>query len=169
MNLLEEYRNFYYNGLQESQTLNSKIEVSITLVTVLGTGNLFLLKNMILFDVHWYLKPLPIINFVLFLISCILLYFAYFGYHYHYFPVKDMNNTIQATRDFYAECDDKENLIGTHCDKLFLEIYQKCSASNANENIKKHKKHRRFDTSLMISFVVLAISIAYILYIKYIK
>lgn len=169
MDLLEEYKYFYYNGLQESQTLNSKIEVSITLVTVLGTGNLFLLKNIELFDAHWYLKPWPIINFILFLTSCVLLYFAYFGYRYHYFPVKDMNDTIQATKDFYKDHEDKENLISTHCNKLFLEIYQQCAASNANENIRKHKKHRRFDTSLMVSFTVLAISIAYILYTNYIK
>ena len=167
--MLEEYKDFYYNGLQESQTLNSKIEVSITLVTVLGTGNLFLLKNIELFDAHWYLKPWPIINFILFLTSCVLLYFAYFGYRYHYFPVKDMNDTIQATKDFYKDHEDKENLINTHCNKLFLKIYQQCAASNANENIRKHKKHRRFDTSLMVSFTVLAISITYILYTNYIK
>lgn len=169
MDLLQEYKDLYYNGLQESQTLNGKIEVSITLLTVMGTGNLYILKNINLFDAYWYLKPWPILNFILFLVSSVLLYFAYFGYYYNYFPVKDMNDTIQATKDFYSKYENKENLIDAHCNKLFLEIYQKCSASNAIENIKKHKKHRRFDTSLMISFIVLAISIAYILYIQYIK
>lgn len=46
MNELQEYKDLYHDELHIAENLNSKITNSITLLTIIGTANVLLLKDL---------------------------------------------------------------------------------------------------------------------------
>ena len=99
MNVLEEYKELYYNSLEHSDRLNNKIGNSITFLTLIGTGNILIWSKYFTSIIDTVFLILCFLSTTSFLWSGYLFVKAYSGYKYAYFPSDKVSLNIKETRE----------------------------------------------------------------------
>lgn len=165
MNLFDEYKELYYKEIEFSDRLNNKITTCITLLTITGTGLIFLWMQLTTnFLLHWKYSIyglLCLISLFFFIRSLYFFYKAYVGYQYSYFPVKAIRESIDATFQYTNGKENGDDMAVKHIESMFKERFITDAISNRQENAKKNQNHRNLTIWIIRSFVVILIAFAY--------
>lgn len=138
MDELEEYKELYYKEIEYTERLNSKINMCMTFLTIIGSGVILVWSQLgkaspsIYF---WIYLILCIMSSVSFIICIIFFYKAYSGYEIHYYPIKEM-----------------------------AERYLNDAIHNREQNRLKNKRHRRLIHLVAITFMILLVNFAVSIY-----
>lgn len=168
--LLQEYRDFYYKEIEHSERLNNKSGTFITFLTILGSTQVLLWTQFKSFEIHVYsviYLVLSVISLVFFAVSVIKFYHCFSGYSYNYFPIEGM---ARATVDTYEIAGDNEEdikLADEHIYNMYCERFLNDAITNRKTNIDKNNKHKKLTQIICISFIVTAIVFSYGLAIDY--
>ena len=162
MNLLEEYKELYYKELEHSDRLNSKISVSLTLLTIIGGGIIFLFQECVThFSTSWHsiiLSVLSLISIFKF-IQCIYRFFkAYSGYIYSYFPVKGAKNNIDILLERTAEIENGDKIADHHIEAMMKRRFIEGALHNNGMNALKHKRHRELGDCIIFTFIIVVVT-----------
>ena len=166
IDLLEEYKELYYKEIEYSERLNSKINICITFLTILGSAQILLwtqLKesNIIYYTIIYII--LCIASLFVFIMSLFVFYKAYSKYNYCYFPIKDMAlKTIETYNIAKTSQNPKKNSkkADNHVYNMFCERYLNDAITNRNINIIKNDRHKKVVTYICICFILTIITFA---------
>lgn len=158
LNLLAEYKELYYKEIENKNTLNGKIGTSITLITVLCTGQIFIVGIMAQLDL--ILKTIPIIFFLLELTSAILtiatLYFflkTYYKYNYDLVSIEEINRIISYNQSLKGTYQNSEIENANY--EFLKKYYMDTTIKNRKQNLIKNKFQLKLSTSISLSMVSL--------------
>ena len=156
--LMSEYESLYNNTISHSERLNNRIGNSIAIITVLGTGNILVWKE-------YFTKPINTIYLILcfiallsFIVTMILFYRAYSGYTYAYFPIEDIASKISETIELTKNDTDNGERCNNHIRGMMGRTYLRCAVENTKQNIIKNNRYKKFITSVVFSFIAIAIA-----------
>ena len=163
MDLFDEYKEFYYKEIEHSDRLNGKISTALTLLTILGAGEILLLKDLFPFTptlVHNIYGILCILSFISFMASIYMFTKAYSGYNYNYFPLKSINDAIKEISETInnSSIEVDGDLIDKYIKRMFKERYIEDAMHNREQNIIKNNRHRILNVLITITFIIVMIS-----------
>lgn len=158
---LQEYKELYYKETEYSETMNCKIGTSISIITLIGSAQIYIWTKIISLDLIFSL--IPIIFFTLSLLSLISFfqllyrfYKTYYGYEYNLFPVKDFINFTNETYNLseHYTIDELNSHVYNNMCKLFIEN----AILNREQNKRKNINHKKLTTNILKSVVLVMIS-----------
>lgn len=167
IDLLQEYKELYYKEIEHSERLNSKINVCITFLTILGSAQILLwtqLKNFSMCIYTYIYFALCIISLVVFVISLFKFYKAYSKYNYCYFPIKKI---ALVTKETYEIAQNSSNpkkdrkIADHHVYDMYCERYLNDAIVNRNINIIKNDRHKKAVTYVCICFILTIITFSF--------
>jgi len=161
MDLLSEYKDLYNNTIEHSERLSNKINISMTQLVAITTGNIFVWREFFTSPVSLIYLILCFISFVSLVVASVLFYRAYSGYTYAYFPTKDMNIKIQQTVAKTKNIKNGKEIADNHISGMFSRTYLKCAIINADENILKTKRHKALSMCLVLAVLAPVIAFAF--------
>ena len=100
MDVLEEYKELYYKEIEYTERLNSKINICITFLTIIGSGVMLVwskIESVYTCKYFWVYLSLCITSSVLFSLCIIFFYRTYYGYKINYYPIKEMAISFNET------------------------------------------------------------------------
>jgi len=163
MDKLQEYKELYYKETDYSETMNSKIGTSISIITLIGSAQIYIWSKIMSLDI--IISPIPILFFIISLLSLITFfqllyrfYKSYYGYEYNLFPIKDFisfTNETYSLSEYYSSDELNSHVYNNMC-KLFIEN----AIFNREQNIRKNIYHKKLSTNLIKSAVLIMISYA---------
>ncbi len=157
MNLLQEYKDLYYKEIEHSDRLNIRISTSLTLLTIIGTAEAFIINESISkFSLSWYsivLSLLCLINSFTFFQCIYSFYKTYRGFDYSYFPIKGMTEYIEVINQDESIIN-KENEIT----EMLKYKFSQDAINNRQENYKKNMSIRRLIIWIFRAFIFIIIS-----------
>lgn len=168
MDKLQEYKCLYEHEIDYSNQKNNRITVYLTLLTLLGTGDVYLFKS--LFPIHvcwWWIIYLTLIVIVsVCLIGAIkAFYTAFMNYSYSYV---NMYGIDRSCTQFNKQLKDQNipeetinEIINQTLYDMLSEMYLNCALQNQVTNIKKQKNHEKFMNTYIISIVLLMVAYVY--------
>lgn len=170
LNLVAEYKELYYKEIEYKDAMNNKIGTSLTLLTILCTGQTFIIG--ILTDLNLVFKIIPIIFFLFELVSAVLtlitLYYflkTYYKNSYYLISIKEIKEKLSYNAsliNFYVENEIEE----ANC--IFLKNYFIDKAiQNREQNLIKNKYQMKL--SAYMTLAVFSLIITYIFWILLIK
>lgn len=141
MDILQEYKELYYKEIEFKDTMNNKIGTSITFLTVLSTGHMFMWDIMIELQVVIHIIPilfllLEIVSVFFTGVSMYNFYRAYFKYNYHLVSVREIKNTIESNNNLIRYYTKKE--IDEANIRMMSSTFSKYAIINREENIRKN-------------------------------
>ena len=161
MDLLQEYKDLYYKELDFKDTMSGKIGTSITLLTAIATGHIFMWNIMIELDI--VLRIIPIIFFSIemlsigfAIISCYYFYKTYYKYDYRLISIEKIKQSIDnnmALSKIYTKKEIEQANISMLCDAFY-----EYAAYNRILNIRKSKYQLNLTTCETISIILLGIT-----------
>lgn len=170
VDLLQEYKELYYQEIAHSERLNAKISTSLTLLTALITGEMVLWSDMfplnftILHLLYLFLcsfSVAPIIFSVKFFLK------SYAGYDYQYFPIEKVKDNIQKSIIFANSLKNGQKKLDNHILFMFQQKFSEDAIHNRKQNRLKSENHRLLTVWIMASFLLVVPSL--ILWIGYIN
>ena len=176
MNELQEYKDLYHDELNIAENLNSKITNSITLLTIIGTANVLLLKS--LFPIEntiWSIAYIfiCIINIIAFARTVYRFVKAYTGRVYNYFHVKEIQkkceqyqeNILSELKSQNCKIDETDirDIIDKKMEYWTTNEYLSCAILNRLANASKSQELYKLTRTIIINIIIVFIS--FILYI----
>lgn len=168
MDKLQEYKCLYEHEIDYSNQKNNRITVYLTLLTLLGTGDIYLFKS--LFPIHacwWWIIYLTLIVIVsVCLIGAIkAFYTAFMNYPYSYVNMYAIDRSCtQFSKQLKGDKIPEETInkiINLTLYDMLSEMYLNCALQNQVTNIKKQKNHEKFMDTYIISVILLMVSYIY--------
>jgi hypothetical protein len=160
---LQEYKELYYKETEYSETMNSKIGTSISIITLIGSSQIYIWTKIMSLEI--IISPLPIIFFIISLLSLITFvqllyrfYKSYYGYEYNLFPVKDFLSFTYETYNLseYYSTDELNSHIYNNMCKLFINN----AIFNREQNNRKNINHKKLSTNIIKSVILVMFSYA---------
>ena len=105
MDLLQEYKELYYKELELKDSMSGKIGTSVTLITILCTGHMFMWDIMIRLD--FVIHPIPMIFLILEIVSVFYTCLSMYNFYKTYFRYKYRLVSIEGIRE---SIDNKKNV-----------------------------------------------------------
>lgn len=165
MDQLQEYKCLYEYEINYSNQKNNRITAYLTLLTLLGTGDVYLFKSLFPMYICWwwiiYLTFIVIVS-VCFIVSIKEFYRAFMNYPYSYVNISQIdisctNFNKQLENQEIPEETINEVMNQTRYDML-SEMYLNCAMQNQVTNIKKQQNHEKFINTYIVSIIVLMLS-----------
>ncbi len=154
MNLFDEYKELYYHEMKFSDRLNQKISNSITMLTIVGAGEILVWNDCL------NKTPFNIILFILCLLSlqCFLIalykfYRAYSKYTYGYYPIKETKDYVDQSLSKMKSNPNYKNSIRINIENQFALNYMKCAIINREQNLLKSNAHRKLNRWIVLSII----------------
>lgn len=157
MDLLQEYKELYYKEMEFSNKLSEKINICITFLTILGSGQVLLWTQSLEFEISVYTSiyfVMCCISTGLFITCLFKFYKAYSGYKTQYFPIKAMARAVKET--YYIA--NKKEAADKHVYDMFCERYINDAIHNREVNKEKNNNHKVLISWICRAFVFLIIS-----------
>lgn len=155
--LLAYYKDLYEKEMEFSERLNGKITNAITLLTVIGSGHVLLIAEIFPFTsrLNFYSIATLLLCFAsgcLFVWTINRFVSAYTGFEYDYFPIEDMDKTIQvAIRRKMGE--EEQRVIR----ERLIALYREGAIKNRKTNRTKSERHLELNAAIITSFCALLI------------
>lgn len=165
---LQEYKCLYNHEIEYSYQKNNRMVVYLTLLTLLGTGDIYLFKGLFPISVVWWwfgYLTLVIITSACFFYSIKAFYDAFIEHSYSYV---DMSAIDKSCTQFRKQLEE-QNVSSEEIDKaidqtlysMLLEMYLNCALQNQIVNIAKQQSHKKFIETYIKSIIFLMISFIY--------
>lgn len=161
MDLLQEYKDLYYREIEFKDSMNTKIGTSITFLTVLCTGHMFIWDIMV--DLNYILHIVPILflstealSVIYTVFSLYNFYKTYFKYEYHLVSAEKIEKAIAKNNSLSAHYSSKEIADANYC--MMCQTFYDCTVHNRNENLRKNGHHIKLSSSLVKAIITLIIT-----------
>lgn len=171
MNELQEYKDLYHDELHMAEYLNSKINSSITFLSLIVTANAMLLNSLFPIQATFisiFYLILCITNIVVAAITIYIFVKAYTGHTYFYFNIESIisnciqyeQNIIKQLQSQSANIPQKEifALVNKKKEQWIIEQYLLCSKCNRKTNERKTCRLYNFTVSVIINVIIVFIS-----------
>lgn len=164
-NKLDEYKSLYIETSGHSEQMNSKLGNYLTSVAIMGTGAIYLYKQLLKSDYDFWFMIVSMLSIISFCISTYLFVRLFLHYTYAKFPIEKINGYSEKYKVYVqSKYGDKwEEYYNEGMEDFFSVTYLSCAAQNHLQNIEKNNRIRKFVTSLLITFVIEFVSYAYML------
>ena len=176
MNELQEYKDLYHDELQMTEYLNSKITNSITFLTIIGTANVLLLKNLFPIEASfWSIFYLIICltNIIIFLFTVYRFVKAYTGHTYLYFYITDIMSKCEQfkknilkqikSQDFDVAEEKIIPIVNKKRENWIIKEYLRCAEFNRASNNKKSQELYKLSHTIILNIIIVFMS--FIIYI----
>lgn len=170
VDILQEYKELYYQEIEHSERLNAKIGTSLTLLTVLISGEVILWIDMFPIQTNFFhLSYLTLCSFSMapLIFSTKFFLKSYAGYDYQYFPIEKIKSNIEKSITHANTLEDGQNKLDKHISFIFEQKYSEDAIHNRKQNQLKSENQRRLTVWIMASFLIVVPSLA--LWIGYIN
>lgn len=152
MDLLQEYKELYYKELELKDSMSGKIGTSVTLITILCTGHMFMWDIMIRLD--FVIHPIPMIFLILEIVSvfytCLSMYNfykTYFRYKYHLVSIEGIRESIDnnnSLKNYFQPYQIQQANYDMMCNTFY-----EYAIKNRKENIRKNLHQMNLSSSLV--------------------
>lgn len=160
MDILNEYKNWYYKELERSVQINNGFTGHLTLLSILGTGIVFIWTNLgDNNDLICFILSAVVTLF--FALSCTYFAGTYIGYKYSFIDIAEfaaLFSRIDAYKKVHPNDADKLEL---RREELLISNYRDFSKENRIINIKKSRNQHLLMLSIIIDFFVLFALVVY--------
>lgn len=171
MNELQEYKDLYHDELNIAENLNSKITNSITLLTIIGTANVLLLKSLFpientIYSIIYLL--ICIVNIIMFLKTVYRFVKAHTGRVYNYFYLKDIQNKgIQykkiiieelKSKNINADSESIADAVNKKIEYWIIKEYAGCAKFNRKVNAEKSQELYKLTRSIIYNIILVFVS-----------
>lgn len=166
MDCLQENKELYNQEIEYSYQKNSKIEVYLTFLTILGTGEILLIKSLLPISICWWwiiYTTLVVISSICFINCMIKFYSAFNSYPYSYVNISEINKQCSIFSNTLKEQGKFSKVkIGELTEKLYCKMlsdsYLNCALQNRNTNISKQENHEKFIKAFLEAIIVLIVA-----------
>lgn len=163
MDLLQEYKEMYYKEIELNDRLNNKIGTNITFLSIVGTAEILLWKDMFLLP-HtqwwwWVYLALSIISLCLFLLSAYSFYKSYTKYGYEYIEIEKIKKYIERAHEYANKEDISQEKTDRYIASMLKNQYITIAIENMTLNTKKNNQQYQFTRRICRAFI--AVFIAY--------
>lgn len=168
MDRLQEYKCLYNHEIEYSYQKNNRMVVYLTLLTLLGTGEIYLFKGLFPISVVWWwfgYLTLVIITSICFIASIKAFYKAFNEYSYSYVDMSAIDKSCTQFRKQLEQQNISSEQIDDAIEKalysMLSEMYLNCTLQNQAMNIIKQQNHEKFIETYVKSIIFLMISFLY--------
>lgn len=161
MDLLQEYKELYYKELELKDSMSGKIGSSITLITALCTGHVFLWDIML--ELDFIIKFFPLLFLGLEVCSVIatvasMYYFykTYLNYNYCLVSISDIKEAIDLNNSQTAKYTTSQ--IQEANRELLIDTFYTYAVENRKENLRKSSNQYKLHYSILIAIVFLILT-----------
>lgn len=168
MNLLEEYKDLYYQEIEYSERLNNKMGNCITFLTIIGSALILLWSQIKNYEPLWYTGVylvFCIISTIMFCVCIFKFFRTYSGYKTQYFPIKDV--ALQNMRVLNSVPENQKDKAYELLEVKMAERFINDAIHNRENNTEKNNRHRNLILMLMATFIMVFISFAINISIEY--
>lgn len=161
MDLLQEYKELYYQELAFKESLDNKITTGITFLTILGSGQILLWSQLKNFQPVWYMGVYMTLCFIattLSVIAGVWFYKTHAGYTIRRFPIEDIFN--EHNRILGSISTDKIGEAKWHLMSPMIERFANDAIYNRKQNVIKANRHRIFINFMCTAFIATFIAFA---------
>lgn len=161
MDLLQEYKELYYKELEFKESMSGKISTSITFLTILSTGHMFMWDIMTNLNFVFHIIPLTflaieILSVFYTVLSMYNFYKSYFKYNYNLVSAQHIKEKLDKNNSLSAKYSKKD--INKANYEMLCNTYLVYTIMNRNENIRKNKCQIRLSSSLIKAITTLMLS-----------
>ena len=151
---IQELKELYYKELERRDHISEKITSSITFLTIICTGHMFIWSKMVELDFIISFFPLlflvtEIVSVVFTIIAFYYFFRTYFRADYSVIPILDLIEKIAEN----LQNDDYTNKeIENANKKMLFDIIKKCISDNVEINNKRESTQYKMNIGLSVSF-----------------
>mgnify|MGYP007033191307 CR=1 FL=1 len=163
MDLYREYKDLYYREIENSDRLNSRVSTCLTFLTIIGAGDVFLIRE--LSRLYPFSSALPFVFLglcalsLLFFLMCITSFIrAYTGYTYHFFPTTGIQEFIADTYSRTRGRQDGKEVFAHYIENSIGDLYIQCAAHNMRQNMRKGSQYRVLTVWIIRTFFILLVN-----------
>lgn len=161
MDLLEEYKELYYKEIESKESMSGKINTSITLLTILCTGHMYMWNIMVKLDFILHIVPLLFLTFELVsvfytVVSMVNFYKSYFRYSYNLISIEELDKIITKNNSLKAYY--SQNEIDAANYEMLKNTFLHDTIVNRKENLRKNKNQVRLSSSIVKALIFLMIT-----------
>lgn len=159
--LLNEYKELYYKEIEFKDSMNNKISTSITFLTVLCTGHMFMWDVMI--GLHYTFNIISYVFLTLELISVYYTMLSMYNFHKSYFKyeyrlvsaekIKSSMDENTSLDQYYSKAEINKANYDMMCNTFY-----NCCVLNRHENIRKSKHQMNLNISIIKAIVTLILT-----------
>lgn len=162
MNLLQEYKELYYQEIEFNNRLNNKISTTLTFLTIIGSALIILWTQFKYYELYWYTGVYLVFCIITTIMFCICIFMFFKTYSsskkVRLYPITEVAlqnsnvlNTIAKEQESNAYC-----ILEIKMAERFINdaIY------NRELNIAKNNKHNILMKMIMATFIITFISFA---------
>ncbi|MFA9465336.1 MAG: hypothetical protein ACERKN_13710 [Velocimicrobium sp.] len=158
MDKLNEYKEIYYKELEFKDSMNGKTGNSITFLTILCTGHVYMFNIVVRLDFVFCILP---ILFTIFegisvfytALSILNFYRSYHNYEYKYISIEDTYiriNENEKLKNYYSDIE----INSANCNML-SDSFIKNAINNREENMRKSENQMKLSSSIIKAIVSL--------------
>ena len=161
MDLFQEYKELYYKELEFKDSMSNKIGTSITFLTMLCTGHMFIWNIMV--ELQFVLKFFPIV-FLLFevfsvyytVLSMYNFYKSYFKFKYYLVSAENIKSQIDYNNSLKNNFSYKK--INKANYEMMCNTFYEYTICNRKENIRKNKYQMKLNSSIIKAIIFLILT-----------
>lgn len=152
MRMKDEARELYYREIEYEERLNSKSNIFLALLTLLGSGNALVFERLLpIHNIQWDYYSMAYtlcctISAIMFLNCVAKFYFAHTKYTYARMPIKQI---CDITGKLSRICNEQDKM-----DELLEKAFFKAAIINREENLRKNYWQRSLTASLFIASMI---------------
>ena len=159
MDILQEYKDLYYKELEICDRLNNKIGTALTLLSIIGAGQIILWKDIYLIKFeecsHLLYLVLSAISLIIYIIAICFFKKAYTGYKYEYLPISGINEYVENSKNYVELNGISENQMNNYIANMFTRKYINNTIINRKHNLTKIKYQYKLTRYICFAFIAL--------------
>ncbi|MFT3985740.1 MAG: hypothetical protein QM697_17710 [Lachnospiraceae bacterium] len=158
LDLLHEYKELYYKEIEFKDSMSNKIGTSITFLTILCTGHMYMWNIMV--DLQLILHIIPITFLLLEIVSVYFtglsiynFYKSYYKYKYYLVSAEKINQSLEDNNSLLGLYKQEEIDIANY--NMMCNTFYTYTNLNRKENIRKNTNQTRLGSSLIKALLTL--------------
>lgn len=161
MDLLQEYKDLYYKEIEFKESMSGKIGTSITFLTILSTGHMFMWDIMTNLNFIFHIIPLiflaiEILSVFYTGLSMYNFYKSYFKYNYNLVSAQHIKEKLDKNNSLSSKFSSQEISKANY--EMLCNTYLIYTNMNRNENMRKNKCQIRLNSSIIKAIITLILS-----------
>lgn len=161
MDYLQEYKELYYKELEFKDTMSGKIGISISLLTTLCTGHIFMWDIMYKLDIIFHVIPIIFFLFectsvIYTILAFIFFYKSYYALGYKLISSEQIINEIKNNRSLSKHYSKKEIANANY--SMMCDTFCSFTIINRKENLRRNKARATMNSYIVKAFLFLVLT-----------
>lgn len=158
-------KELYHDEIDYKSKIDSRFVGNISFLTILGSATVVSIQKAFPLHVdflHICYYIICVISIISLINSILKFKAAYYNYTYSYIYLSEINKAVESYKKNLQSCGCSEELIvewsDVYLSKMVTDQYFSSAMQNRQTNLKKSANQKRFIDSLIINFIIIAIS-----------